>query len=112
MPAQPKKTRPGHGSQPRRTSLPTIWASAPELFVFALAILPHCQLWAKACDALQRVVPKRRPQAEQRHRDQEARHFVQGLRPASPVLEKLELRARKAALERSRLVNQARGIAS
>src|SRR5256885_17129220 len=41
---------------------------------------------------------KRRAQAEKRHRDQKARHFVRGLRQASPVREELEFGARQIAL--------------
>ena len=81
------------------------------LLVVALAILPDCQLRAKAREALQRVVPKRRAQAEKRHRDQKARHFVRGLRRASSVREELELGARQITLERSGLVNELVGIA-
>src|SRR2546430_1668799 len=82
-----------------------------QLLVFALAILPNCQLRTKAREALQRVVPKRRAQAEKCHRDQKARHFIRGLRPASAVREELELGAHKFTLERSGLVNELVGIA-
>lgn len=45
------------------------------LRILALAILPGCQLRAKACEVLQRVVTKRRAQAEKGYRDQKAWHL-------------------------------------
>jgi len=55
------------------------WGIPRQLLVSALAILPDCQLRAKAREALQRVVPERCAQAEKCHRDQKARHFIRGL---------------------------------